>query len=102
MPVVTAGHIDVDEKGVARIAGSRIKVLHIAVDKSQGMSVEQIQEAHPHLSLAEIYAALSYYHDHKLAIDKESELDEREVEAMRKAAGQSPVVKKLRAMGKLA
>ena len=30
---------------------------------------EEIHAAHPHLSLAQIHAALSYYHDHKTEMD---------------------------------
>ena len=30
---------------------------------------EEIHAAHPHLSLAHIHAALSYYHDHKSEMD---------------------------------
>jgi hypothetical protein len=31
---------------------------------------EEIHAAHPHLSLAHIHAALSYYHDHKPELDE--------------------------------
>jgi pyrroloquinoline quinone (PQQ) biosynthesis protein C len=34
-------------------------------------SVEQIQEAYAHLSLAQIYAALAYYYDHQEQVDAE-------------------------------
>jgi hypothetical protein len=40
-----------------------------------GYSAEQIREHYPHLSLAQIYAALSYYYDHKAEIDAEIEKD---------------------------
>jgi uncharacterized protein (DUF433 family) len=101
MPVVTANHIQVDEKGVARIDGSRMKVKHIAVEKSQGMSEEEIQKAHPFLSMAQIYAALSYYYDHKAEIDARIQRDEREYQRLRAEAGEAPFVKRMRAAGKL-
>ena len=99
MPVITAGHIEVDENGVARIDGSRMKVKHIAVENSQGMSVEEIQKAHPFLSLAQIYAALSYYHDHKAELDAEIERSYKEYVALWEADRDSPVKTKLRALG---
>lgn len=34
-----------------------------------GWDAEEIHAAHPHLSLAQIHAALSYYHDHKADLD---------------------------------
>jgi len=52
--------------GKPRIAGSRIQVKHVVVmHERQGMTPEQIVSEYPHLTLAGIYAALAYYHDHK-------------------------------------
>ena len=65
-------HICLDERGVAYIAGTRIKVRHVAIERqAQRASVEQIQEAYPHLSLGQIYAALAYYYDHQEQVDAE-------------------------------
>jgi uncharacterized protein (DUF433 family) len=51
--------------GKPRIAGSRIQVKHIAVmHERQGMTPEEIVSEYPHLTLSDIYAALTYYHDH--------------------------------------
>ena len=63
-------HISLDERGVAYIAGTSMKVTDIVTDVTTwGMTPQQIQENYPHLSLAQIYAALAYYHDHKAEID---------------------------------
>ena len=49
----------------AYIAGTRIGVDTIYVcHELQGMTPEVILEAYPHLSLARIHAALTYYFDH--------------------------------------
>ena len=102
METTLNGHVEIDECGVARIAGSRIKVQHIALEKVRcGLSVEEIHSAHPHLTLSEIYAALSYYHDHKTEMDERIERDYQSVEAMRESAGETSITKKLRALGKL-
>jgi hypothetical protein len=56
---------------------------------------------YPHLSLAQIHAALSYYYDHQQAFDAAIEDQLRRVEALAAQAGDSPVRQRLRALGKL-
>jgi uncharacterized protein (DUF433 family) len=102
MAMIATGHIDVDENGVARVAGKRTKVVQIVLDKrANGWGPEEIHAQYPYLSLAEIHAAFAYYYDHQAELDAQIEEDFREAEAMRAQAGVSPLVKKLRAMGKL-
>ncbi|MCP4165330.1 MAG: hypothetical protein GY759_05470 [Chloroflexi bacterium] len=36
-----------------------------------GLTVEGIQRGHGHLSMAQIYAALSYYYEHQNEVDAE-------------------------------
>jgi len=73
-----------DERGIAYIADTKMKVRQIAVEKNVwGLTPEEIQQGHEHLSLAQIYAALAYYYDHKADIDAEIEQVKREVEALR-------------------
>jgi uncharacterized protein (DUF433 family) len=63
-------HIRRDERGVAWIADTNTKVLEVAMDQAAyGWDAEEIHAAHPHLSLAQIHAALSCYHDHKAELD---------------------------------
>jgi uncharacterized protein (DUF433 family) len=102
MTVAVISHIDVDEKGVARIAGSRIKVIHLVMEKmANGWSPEEFQIQFPHLTLAQIYAAFAYYHDHKANLDAQIEEDIRKADSMRQQAGESPAAKRLRSLGKL-
>jgi uncharacterized protein (DUF433 family) len=76
--------------GKPHVAGHRIKVQHIAVwHERMGMSPEEIGAAHPGLTLADVYAALTYYHDHREQIDADIEADERFV-AEQKAKGGHP------------
>ncbi|HET6572255.1 MAG TPA: DUF433 domain-containing protein [Fimbriiglobus sp.] len=83
MPIVAIEHIEVDDRGVAKIVGTRSKVRHIVMDTMNGLSPEDIRVQYPHLSLAQIYAALAYYHDHKAEIDKEIEEGLRYADEMR-------------------
>lgn len=94
-------HIRFDERGTAYVGKTRSKVKQVVIDKFNGMDAEAIHEEYPHLSLGDIYAAFSYYYDHKDEIDAEIAQDDIEIEAMRAAAGESPLVKGLRAEGKL-
>lgn len=63
-------HVSLDDRGVARITGTSIKITDIVIDTvTWGMSPRQIQENYPALSLAEIHAALVHYYDNKQDLD---------------------------------
>jgi uncharacterized protein (DUF433 family) len=64
--------------GRPRIAGTRIRVSDIAIShRLHGNSPEQIAtEVYPWLSLADVYAALAYYYDHKNEIEAQDLEDE--------------------------
>lgn len=97
MPVVALPYIDVDEKGVARIAGSRIKVRFIGAEHTrQGMTPAEIHEAHEHISLEKIHAALAYYFAHKDSMDAELDEDDRYADEMRAQASPWPIAERLR------
>ena len=53
------------------IAGTRISVRTIVERVRLGDSFEQIVENYPPLTLAQVYDALSYYHEHKSEIEGE-------------------------------
>ena len=55
--------------GRPRIAGRRVSVQAIVVLYKQGMSPEEIAEEFEFLTLAQIYAALAYYHANKDEIE---------------------------------
>jgi uncharacterized protein (DUF433 family) len=82
LPRVSTEHIAIDERGQAKLVGHRIKVKHIvALKQAHGYTAEQLQaEAYPHLGLNQIYAALSYYHDHQAEIDQQIKEDDLEYE----------------------
>ena len=51
--------------GKPRIAGHRIRVQDVVIWHEQmGMSPDEIVSRHPTITLADVYAALAYYHDH--------------------------------------
>lgn len=55
------------------IDGSRITVRLIAQLVKTGTSAEEILASYPHLSLARIHDAISYYFDHREEIDQDIE-----------------------------
>ncbi|MGM0489274.1 MAG: DUF433 domain-containing protein [Planctomycetota bacterium] len=61
--------------GRIRIDGTRITVHRIATLYKQGHSPEEIVQTYPHLSLAQIYAALAYYHANRAEIEAELAAD---------------------------
>jgi uncharacterized protein (DUF433 family) len=81
--------------GKPRIAGHRIKVQHVAVwHERMGLSPDEIVAEHPGLTLADVYAALTYYWDHKKEIDKDIQIDREFAEKLRN--GQPSIFEKAR------
>ena len=63
--------IEIDDRGVAWIAGTRVKVLEVVLDKiAYGSSPEEIHFQHPNLSLAQIYGAMTYYYENQDRVDE--------------------------------
>src|SRR5258705_11112064 len=53
------------------ITGTRIRVQDIVIRTELGESPDQIIQANPQLTLADIHAALAYYYDNRVAIDQQ-------------------------------
>lgn len=70
--------------GKPRIAGHRIRVQDVVVwCERAGMSADEVVSRYPQMSLADVYAALAYYHDHRAEIDGQMAADESLVQEMR-------------------
>jgi uncharacterized protein (DUF433 family) len=102
MPVLTTTHVRLDDRGVAWIDDTNTKVIEVVLDMTaHGWSPEEIHFQHPHLSLAQIHAALGYYYDHKPEMDVQINLTVHEFERLRAQAGESPLRKRLRDLAKI-
>jgi len=100
MTTATNNHIQIDDQGVARIDGSRMKVIHLVKEMlARNASPEQLCEAFPHLSLAQVHAALSYYYDHQSQLDAQIKQELAVFDAERASAGSSQIRDKLRQSG---
>ncbi len=86
--VVKQVHIVKDEGvcgGQPRIVGTRIKVQHIILEYEHlGWTPDQICDAHPGLTLADVHAAITYYYDHKNEINDAIQKDEKFVKCFRR------------------
>lgn len=64
--------------------------------QGRGWSAEEIVRQYPYLTLAEIHAALAYYHDHQSEIDLELAAEFEDHENARRTAQETPILKRLR------
>ncbi len=95
-------HIGIDAQGRAWIDNINVKVIEVVKDwLALGSSPEEMVLQHPHLSLAQVHAALTHYYDHQTKYDLEV-ARELEIWVGRVADNRhSPILSKLRALGKL-
>lgn len=65
-----------------RVAGTRVTVNQLVTYYKRGLSAEEIGEQYPHLSLAQIYAALAYYHANQAEVEAALQDEAREAEVL--------------------
>ncbi|MEW6305842.1 MAG: DUF433 domain-containing protein [Verrucomicrobiota bacterium] len=95
-------HIRLDDAGRAWIDDTNVKVIEVVLDHlAYGWSPEEMHCQHPRLSLAQIYAALAYYYDHRPEFDRLIAESTRRADSASAASAESPVRRRLRAAGKL-
>ncbi len=80
VPTITE-HIEITPGvcgGKPRIAGHRIRVEDVVIwHERMGMCPEEIIFHYPSITLADVYAALAYYHDHREEIRQQIREDEQ-------------------------
>lgn len=64
------------------VAGTGVSVRRIAQWHNMGLIPEEIVRKISHLSLAQVHAALAYYHANRQEIDADIEAEAREAEAL--------------------
>src|SRR5438477_13166163 len=99
MVAVLNSLIEIDEKGIPWITGANTKVVEVVLDKmAHNSSPEEMHEQYPHLSLAQIHAALSYYYEHQAEVDTQIQKDLKEVDEWAATQPDSPLRQRLRAL----
>ena len=68
------------------VAGTSVSVRRIASWHNAGLVPEEIVQKFGHLSLAQVYAALAYYHANRDEIDTDLQSEARATEALERAA----------------
>ncbi len=67
------------------IKGTRIKVSQIAIEYEKlGYTPDEIVQAHPHLTLAQVHDAFSYYYENIDEIDRQIAEERRMIAEMKK------------------
>ncbi len=68
--------------GRLRLDGTRITVLQVVTLYERGLTAEDIADEYPHLTLAQVYAALAYYHANRAEIEDELAAERAEAEQL--------------------
>jgi uncharacterized protein (DUF433 family) len=104
MPQTTSNLIEIRPSRTvgdrAYIAGTRVSVEDVYVRHEMGgQSPDEIIQSLPHLSLAQIHAALSYAYGHLDEIRQQLNEGDAFVARMRAITGPGPLAQKLTALG---
>lgn len=75
--------------GRPRISGTRVSVQRIAGWYRKGLNAEEVAERMGIVNLAQVYAALTYYHANRAEIEAYLEKEKAQYEQLAASAGQS-------------
>ncbi len=94
--------ITLDDQGRPIIAGTRFKVLILVREHlGLGLSPEQLIRQHEDLTLAQTYAALAYYYEHREELDAELRRQDEEFQRFMETNPNEPILRRLREKGLL-
>ena len=79
--------------GRPRLAGTGVTVERVVSWYRLGLSPEEIAERIGHLDLAQVHAALAYFHANREEIDAALEAAEREADALEREHGSAPAAR---------
>ena len=67
------------------VIGTRTRAIDIAIEYDKlGYTADQIIDVHPHLTLAQVHDALSYYYENQADIDRHMEINLAKIEEVKK------------------
>jgi uncharacterized protein (DUF433 family) len=85
--------------GRPRIDGHRIQVEDVAIwHERMGMNPDEIVSEYPSITLADVHAALAYYHENRERIDADIEAAKQYAKELKAKAGPSRLQEKLQQM----
>ena len=82
--------LTLSEDGTIRITGSRVSLDSIVHHFTLGATAEQIAHKFPSLQLADIYAAITYYLNHREVVEEYLRLQEAEGDAIQQRIEADP------------
>lgn len=74
--------IKMDDHGTMRVGGTRVTLDTVVYSFEQGHSAEEIVSQFPVLKLADVYAVISYYLNHRAEVEQYLQKQEEEAEAI--------------------
>lgn len=81
------------------IAGTRIRVLDVyAMYELQGKTPDEIVQAYPHITLADVHSALAYYYSHQEEIRQSYRDEDRIVDEIKAKLGPGPLEQRRQGM----
>ena len=99
METATYPHIELRADGTLYIAGTPTKVIQVVMDRlAHHWDADEIRRQHPHLTLAQIYSALAYYHDHEQEMNAAIQRWIKAENELLASLPPSPLMAKLRAL----
>jgi uncharacterized protein (DUF433 family) len=81
------------EEWTIRISGTRVNLEAVVYQYEQGETAEAIRESFPSLRLADIYAVISYYLNHREQVNDYLRDQERKAQAIRDDIESDPAYK---------
>lgn len=62
--------LTIDSDGVTRVANTRVRLDTVVYAFNEGYTAEEIASQYPALALADVYAVIAYYLNHRATIDE--------------------------------
>ena len=82
--------LQIDDAGAVRVGGTRVTLDTVIGEFLDGASPESIAETYPAVSLADVYATISYYLRHRDQVDEYLRRREENGERLRRQIESSP------------
>jgi uncharacterized protein (DUF433 family) len=102
MTPVLDTHIYLDDTGAPWIKRAGVSVKQVVASLRQlEYKPEEVVRQFPYLKLSEVYAALTYYYDHRSEIDAVLLADREYIAKARAEHVEPPITRRLRKAGKL-
>lgn len=83
-PIVQVIPLQTDAYGVIRVGGTRVTLDSVVYAFREGASAEEIVQHYPVLKLADVYAVIGYYLQHRDQVDAYIQAGESEAEEFRR------------------